>query len=160
MKGVTPATPPKLGQKRVSVGRECESEKHCVLLCRLFCKFAITPTQQKKERVAVWGSSWLLAPHPPAPPHSVTCCGCWHAGVGAAGSRGRLTHVHGVHGRALHRAGRAEGAREARRAGRLVQHAPCCRHGLELERETTFRALVRHQGAPRDRGVWLARAWA
>ena len=108
----------------------------------------------------IWGSSWLLGPHPPTQPHSVTCRGCWDAGVGAAGGWGRLTHVHGVHGRALHRAGRAEGAREACRAGGLVQHAPRRRHSLELETETAFRALLCHQGAPRDWGVWWAHAWA
>lgn len=65
----------------------------------------------------------------------ITCCGPGHAGVGAAGGRGWLAHVHSVHGGALHRACWAEGPRKAGGARRLVQHTPCRRHGLELRTE-------------------------
>lgn len=61
----------------------------------------------------------------------LTCCTARHAGIGAPSCRG-LAHVHGVHRGSFHRAGWAEGAREAGGARGLVEHAACWGQGLEL----------------------------
>lgn len=44
-------------------------------------------------------------------------------------------------------------AREARQAGGLVQHAPAAGTAWSWKQRGRFQALVRHQGAQRDRDV-------